>query len=139
MEKFLFSVILALIFISCNNSKSDNEKCKCLPEIIIETQKDTVSVGDKYVAKVSLSDGSFLFIKDHKGKKHAVLPVFKINGNLVESDENFYIYKETVTLENIDSTDSGLYFKEWTSSVIFPHPEWGDVELSQRNSYIIEK
>lgn len=139
MAKYLFrSVVAFLLLTGCSKNKESNKE-NSIPEIVVEALKDTLTVGDEYIAKIYLSDESFLFIKNHKGEKRAVLPIFKINGNHVDSDEDFLIYKETVTLDNIDSTASGTYFKEWSCSIAFPHPKKGIVELVVGNSYVIIK
>lgn len=54
----LISIIFVLIFISCSDRKGEDEKCTCLPEIVIEAQEDTLSVGDEYIAKTYSSDES---------------------------------------------------------------------------------
>ncbi len=127
-----------IILIGCKSNSYERPLTDtCLPSIIIETNKDTLNIGEKYFAKVSLSDSSYYYLNDN-GKRRQTDPTFRINGLVVESYENFYIYEETVSYEKADTLQSGTVIRNWSVGIIFPHPKGGEVEVSYRTGYVIK-
>lgn len=138
MVNLLKIAFISTVLLSCKSDDSDRLQIdNCLPSIIIETNKDTLNVGEQYVAKVSLSDSSYYYLNDN-GKQRPTNPVFRINGQIVESHEPFFFYKETVDSENTDTLQSGVIIRNWSVGVIFPHPKGGEVEVSYRSAYVID-
>ncbi len=130
MENYITRIFLIILLFACG--PRDN-RSQCIPEIVIETNKDTLTVGETYTAKIYLSDESVLLMT-RNGETNPIIPLFRINGEIYESENNYFIYEEEVDGKNL--TKSSI--KEWSCGIIFPHPVWGDVEISQRNEYFVE-
>lgn len=102
--------------------------------IIIESNKDTLLIGETYKATISLSDESVLTM-ERNDREELVLPLFRINGKVYESESNKYVYEVMVN----SSKNGSSNFREWSVGIIFPHPVWGDVEISQRHGYYVKE
>ena len=136
--KKLYYILIGVILFSC--SQQDNS-AKCdFPEIVVEPENDTVRIGETYRAKISLSDTSLLYFYDGPNDRRVrTVPIFSINGELVDSNKDYYIYETVVDSSDITVQKDGDKFKEWSVGLVFPHPSgFGDVKLSQRNSYLIK-
>lgn len=131
----LVFALIGLSIFSCTKHKK-NKFCDQIPEITIETNKDSLRVGEIYEAKIYLSDTTCLYIVENETKER-ILPVIKVNGELVKIKEDYYIFKEKVTREKITYGDD---LREWSCSIIFPHPRGlGSVEIDYRHSYVIKE
>lgn len=138
IAKSIFAVATVMLY-SCQSAPDNQspEQESCLPNIVIETNKDTLHIGEQYIAQVSLDDTSYYYFNED-GKRRRTNPVFRINGQLVESKGRTYVYKETVIPETADTLQSGTVIRDWSVGIIFPHPNGGDVEVSYRTGYVIE-
>jgi len=132
---------LLFVVFSIGCSKKDGGDVQkpdsCIPHIITERNRDTLQIGNTYRAKVYLSDNSFLF-STVDGETWATKPIFRINGKLIEANSDYFIFEERVVASNTDTLKSGTVVRDWSVGIIFPHPVWGDVEVSQRNTYVIK-
>lgn len=134
-NSILIFVTIAFISFSCTQSTKD-KFCNQIPEITIETNKDSLKVGEIYEAKIYLSDTSCLYIVENDTKER-ILPIIKVNGEQVKISKDYYVFKEEVIREKITYGDD---LREWSCSIIFPHPRGlGSVEIDYRHSYVVKK
>ena len=93
-KRIFLSLIISVTFYRCveRDATQSVTQESCIPHIVTERNQDTLQLGETYRAKVYLSDSSYLYLQEGK-RKRQVLPVFKINGALVESDEYYYIFR----------------------------------------------
>ncbi|MEQ9424366.1 MAG: hypothetical protein RJQ09_08125 [Cyclobacteriaceae bacterium] len=143
MKYIIQLAIILLAFTNCQPNKQNVELSvpkSEFPFVIIETEADSVRIGDKFKAKVYLSDSSYYFLYDRTGKKRPTNPVFRVNGELVDSPNgHFLMYEEVVTDKLVYKEFPNI--REISFGIIFPHPSpsSGDIEIGYRHSYIATK
>ena len=124
-------VIILLIVISCS---SKNANKQCIPKLIIETNKDTLNIGDIYTASMYLSDSSIYYFEEYDGY---VLPIVKVNGNEVEVNEK-YIATYNLRLIGEQNFAEGYNPKFLDCDFTFATDD-GEITLSRRVSYWVLK
>jgi hypothetical protein len=110
-----------------NRYKDLNE---CIPTIIVEANKDTLQAGEEFRAKVYLSDSTIFYYTEPPGSLERLIPLFRVNGKLVEVDSYFLIYTEEAKRKNGN-------LGEVSFGIIVPSPNYGDLEFGVRYNYVV--
>jgi len=130
----LYFVLIVLLFSCARESQN------CLPMMVIESNKDQVSIGDEIIFRVTISDTSFLSLNEpDMDKTMRIHPVFKVNGNVVENlFSDTLVYREIA--DSISVYPDKPSYREVDFSVIIPHPiEFeGAIELKKVESYMVD-
>lgn len=138
--RILIFCCLFISLISCEQWQhlATEQPSSCFPTVVVDAVEDTVEIGETFKAKVYLSDStSFYFISGPTGEKVPINPIFKVNGEIIESTSgNYLMYEEVVSKKPISS--SHPEFREISFGIVIPHPEPanGDVEFSFRYTYV---
>ena len=140
MKYLIISFVILLVF-SCEQPTKQGaaqQPENCFPIVIIESEKDTIEIGETFEAKVYLSDTSYFYLTDPvTGKKQSVYPVYRINGELKESpDGYYYLYEEVVSNQPVYREFPNL--REVEFGILMPHPDslGGAIEFSKVYTYV---
>jgi hypothetical protein len=134
MKYYIIAFSLALIF-SCDKNKVN---CREIPYIIVESNKDTLFIGDTLKGNISISDTTFLRMIHNDGYD-------VINPIIFLEDETIMVKNQEAEITFlIDSTfvrkycDSGRHFN-MDIKMMIPHPQQhGDITLSSGIGGIIK-
>lgn len=139
--KYLTPCFVILAIFSCErptNEETSQELNNCFPTVIIEAEKDTLTIGETFKAKVYLSDTSFYeSVNWGDGKVGPTNAVFNVNGQITYSPgKNYLNYEEVVTDEPLFEEQPNLRQVEF--GIFIPHPDTfgGDIEFSKLYTYV---